>query len=217
MDLQQGLYFTSLRDYPRSTTTLYHGRFVDGRLSDVRPLAGNLYRPEAPWASLDPDPTPDGQRLYFVQGRFGGGAGPLEMDLRVARKAGGDYQLDPRSDEILATINTTEHLEYAPAISPDDLELFFTRAEKSAGGHAVALHIYRAARSRVTDPFGIPEIVAAISGFVEAPSVSSDARSLYYHRKDGDRFVIYRVTRGASRSDAPARTLRRGRAPLRRR
>jgi polyhydroxybutyrate depolymerase len=210
MDVQQMLYFTSLRDYPRNHMTLYSGSFVDGRLSDVRPLSGDLYRRESFWASLDPDPTPDGQTLYFVQGRFGGSSGPQEMDLRVARKAGAglEYQLEP--DDILGQINTAERLEYAPAISPDNLELFFTRAERSSG-RVIAVHIYRAVRSRVADPFGAPEAIGAISGFVEAPSLSSDGRSLYYHKKDGDRFFVYRVTREETRPHTPARILRRSR------
>ena len=41
----------------------------------------------------------------------------------------------------------------------------------------------------------MPELVAAIRGFVEAPTFSPDERALYYHRKDGDRFVLFRVAR----------------------
>jgi len=55
--------------------------------------------------------------------------------------------------------------------------------------------IYRSTRKNVTQPFDPPERIAAIKGFVEAPTLSPDGRSLYYHRKDGERFVIYRVTR----------------------
>jgi Tol biopolymer transport system component len=216
LTVQDALFFTSLRDYPQRVATLYEGRFVDGHLTDVRPLAGNLYRREPLWASLDPDLTPDGDVLYFVQGRFGGTSGPRDMDLRVARRVGGEYQLEPRSDEILGQINTAEHLEYAPAISPDNLELFFTRAERSSG-QVVATHIFRAVRSQASDSFGVPEIVGAISGFVEAPSLSGDGRSLYYHKKDGGRFVVYRVTRGEAEGERAARTLRRRDRPLDRR
>jgi hypothetical protein len=55
--------------------------------------------------------------------------------------------------------------------------------------------VHRAYRQRSGDPFGRPERVLTLSGFVEASSLSGDGHSLYYHRRIGDRFVIYRVTR----------------------
>ena len=87
----------------------------------------------------------------------------------------------------------TGALEYAPSISADLLELFFTRAQSVAGSVQVA--IYRSHRASREAPFSVPERVAAISGLVEAPSLSGDGRSLYYHKRAGSRFVIYRVAR----------------------
>ena len=55
--------------------------------------------------------------------------------------------------------------------------------------------IYRATRSSVNSPFGAPQCVVAAAGFVEAPTLSADGRSLYFHSKDGNRFVIYRASR----------------------
>jgi hypothetical protein len=43
--------------------------------------------------------------------------------------------------------------------------------------------------------FGAPQRVVAAAGFVEAPTLSADGRSLYVHSKDGNRFVIYRASR----------------------
>jgi hypothetical protein len=33
------------------------------------------------------------------------------------------------------------------------------------------------------------------TGFVEGPTLSPDEKSLYYHKREGGVFVIYRVTR----------------------
>jgi hypothetical protein len=41
----------------------------------------------------------------------------------------------------------------------------------------------------------MPEHVSSITGFVEAPTLSSDGRSLYYHKREGGRFIILRVAR----------------------
>ena len=64
--------------------------------------------------------------------------------------------------------------------------------------------IYTATRSKVTEPFGKPRKIEAISGFAEAPALSPDEKSLYYHLNVNGTFVIYRVTRSVtSRYTAP--------------
>lgn len=91
------------------------------------------------------------------------------------------------SATLLAEVNTPA-LEYAPAISADDLELFFTRLD----GTSQILHTVRPSAGA---PFRAPEPIAAIEGFVEAPTLSPDGLSLYYHRYLGTSFGIERVTR----------------------
>jgi Tol biopolymer transport system component len=88
----------------------------------------------------------------------------------------------------LKNVNTGA-LEYAPAVSRDALELFFTRIEGAAPA------IYRAEHRSDKEPFGAPQRVSAITGFVEAPALSPDGRALYYHKLEDGRFVIYRVAR----------------------
>jgi hypothetical protein len=51
------------------------------------------------------------------------------------------------------------------------LELFFTRLEGSS------------------------PVLYAATGFVEGPTLLPDEKSLYYHKREGSLFVIYRVTR----------------------
>ena len=89
---------------------------------------------------------------------------------------------------VTASINT-DALEYAPTTSADELELFFTRAE------GTVLSIWVAKRGSTSEPFGAPEKIEAIEGQVEGPTISPDGRSLYFHKLDGARFVIQRVTR----------------------
>jgi Tol biopolymer transport system component len=86
-------------------------------------------------------------------------------------------------------VNTSKNLEYAPAISSSGLELFFTRLE---GTSPV---IYVATRTDATSPFGAPRKITAATGFVEGPTLTPDEDSLYYHKREGNLFVIYRVTR----------------------
>ena len=101
---------------------------------------------------------------------------------------GSGFRRAPNSAALLKNINT-DALEYAACISADELELFFTRFGNS--GFA----IYRSTRESKVQPFDPPERLAAIEGFVEAPPLTADGLSLYYHKKVGELFVIYRVTR----------------------
>ena len=55
--------------------------------------------------------------------------------------------------------------------------------------------VYTATRSSVTKPFGTPRKIAAITGFAEAPALSPDEKSLYFHLRVNGIFEIYRVTR----------------------
>lgn len=57
------------------------------------------------------------------------------------------------------------------------------------------LTIERATRATADDAFGPSKTIAAIEGIVEAPSLSSDGRTLYYHAKVGELHRLYAVTR----------------------
>jgi Tol biopolymer transport system component len=80
-------------------------------------------------------------------------------------------------------------LNYAPATSASQLEIFFTRLDPNGPA------IYVSNRRSISEPFAEPRKIAAIAGFAEGPTLSPDEKSLYYHKKDAGRFVIYRVTR----------------------
>jgi len=129
--------------------------------------------------------------MYFVDGEFGGGGPPKSAQIVIAERHGGQFRRKTNSDVIMRTVNT-DALEYAACISADGRSLFFNRTRAGLfGGTALFL----ATRPDTASPFGIPQRLEAITGFVEGAALSPDERSLYYHRKDGARFVLYRVLR----------------------
>lgn len=69
----------------------------------------------------------------------------------------------------------------------------FTRLDLSAR----QARTYRSTRTSATATFAPPQLVSAITGFVEGPALPPDEESLYYHRENTGtgRFEIYRVTR----------------------
>ena len=130
-----------------------------------------------------------------MDGHFSGGVVPDAADIFIARRIGEGFERLPASDAIMANINT-HALEYAPATSADELELFFTRLTHRE--LYSDLRIMHATRESRDEPFGEPLPIEAITGFVEAPTVGADGNSLYYHQKVDGRYRLFRVTRPPS-------------------
>jgi hypothetical protein len=182
------MFFVSTRSYKETLSTLYRGRFHDGTVSDVRLVMG-VSRRQPGIVMFDAEIAADGNTLFVVDGEFTGGPHPRTADIAIAVRDGAEFRRLASSGELLKNVNTAA-LEYAPAQSSDLLELFFTRA---AGSGPPA--IFRTVRASAAAPFETPQRVAALTGFVEAPALSDDGRSLYYHKLEGGRFLIYRVSR----------------------
>ena len=191
MDHNGNLYFVSLRSFEQSIASVYRGTFEDGRVRDVRLVEG-LSRGQRGMINFDAEISADGDLIYAVDGEFKFGPVPWAADIFVARRIGARFERVPDSDHIMASINTSA-LEYAPAISADGLELCFTRMTGALLWRKLA--VLCAARRSHHEPFGPPKVVEAISGFVEAPTFSSDRRSLYYHKKVDGLHRIWRVSR----------------------
>jgi len=96
----------------------------------------------------------------------------------------------------LHAVNRPGTLDYAAAISGNGLELFFTRAMPARGARGEP-GVYRASRASNAKPFGHVQRVGAITGYAEAPSLSADGTTLFYHQLAGGSFRIMTVVRPA--------------------
>lgn len=182
IDINNNFYFSSNRADGK-TPKIYRGIFEEGKMFQVAMVSGIINQKR----SWDPA-TFDGNIIYYTENTsfFD------DFDIRVST---GD-------NSVLRNINT-DKMEYAPSLSEDQLELFFTKADvKSVLGilSGKKAKIYIAKRNSVSEPFGQPEIIEAIARqddntFVEAPTITVDGKTLYYHKKDGKKFAIYKVTR----------------------
>ena len=198
MDEHNNFCFVSTREFSSTKITLFCGSFDNGEVSNVHPIGDTLKEKEGLWLNMGPELSPDGNTLYYTESNLDPKTGiPKVLDIVFAvRKNSAFYRADS-SDEIMKNINTDE-LEYAPSISNDGRELFFTRAgQLIVGNQSVGsdLRIYMAKRNNPGEPFGKPGLIGSIAGFVEGPTVTGDGKSLYYHKKEGSRFHIFRVTR----------------------
>ena len=194
MDSANRFYYVGTSNYtpPLAYDTLFVGTWNGSTVTGAAPLTG-LAIPTPGLLNFDIEVSPDGATVYFNDGDFSGGNGfPDRASIAIAHDSGSGFIRDPASATIMADVNT-EELEYAPCISSDGLEFFFTRLKLAT----LETAIYRTSRARLGDPFEVPQLVSAISGFVEGPTLSPDEQSLYYHKRNETtgQFEIYRVTR----------------------
>jgi Tol biopolymer transport system component len=191
MDRDGNFYFVSNRSYDQTASTLYRGKFADGTITGVELVPGvSLAKPGI--VNFDAEISADGNTLYFVESEFSPFGQPKSARILFARRSGNTFDRDRASASVMKSVNTDE-LNYAPATSASECEIFFTRV--GPDGPA----IYLSERANKTQPFQEPLRLAAITGFAEAPTLSPDEKSLYFHKKEDGHFVLYRVTRGALR------------------
>jgi hypothetical protein len=200
MDTAGHFYFTTLREYDRTMNSIYTGYFDGQRVSNVHPVRGDI-SPRIPGSvNMDACISPDGRTLYISRAViFPAAPAPAKSDLMIARLKDGAFRIDPDSARIMSNINT-DALEYAPAISADGRELFFTRASQRTAGSGTpvaSVRILVATRASEDVPFGEPRVLSALTGLVEAPGISLDGKEMFYHKRVGEKFAIYRAERRA--------------------
>src|SRR5271170_5076868 len=187
MDVNGNFYFVSTRSYSETFATIYSGTFSDGNVTGVALVQG-ISKQKAGDVNFDECISPDGNTLYFDDGVYSSDWDLLHASIAIATRSGDQFARLKNSATIMRRINT-HGLNYAPDISASGLEFFFTRFDKTMPV------IYTATRRKTSEPFGKPRKIKAITGFAEAPALSPDEKSLYYHENVNGVFEIYRVTR----------------------
>jgi len=193
MDINNNLYFVSTRSYATTFSTLHRAVFSDGLATDVQLLSG-VSKNQSGFVNFDVEINEAGEQLYFIDSQFDANNKPMTADIVIAQKAGNTtFQRLATSSELMQNINT-DALEYAPSLSVDELELYFTRVDAPLTAVS-SPEIFIATRKSKTGPFDMPAKVRAIEGFVEAPTISANGKWLYYHKKEGGKLVLYCVVR----------------------
>jgi len=191
MDNGGNLYFVSTRTYAKTFSTIYRARIANG-IAEPPQLVPGISRQTPGWVNFDAEISADGKTLYFVDSYFGSAGSPQSAILTDAVQTASGFARMQENDRLFSNVNS-DWLQYAPSVSADELELFFTRVRRIEPSAQPA--IFRSVRASVNEPFSIPQRIAAIQGFAEASTLSPDGRSLYYHARAKDRFRIRRVTR----------------------
>jgi hypothetical protein len=191
MDQNGKFYFISTRSYYTDLSTVYSGDWSSGALSNVAKVAG-IPASTLGMLIFDAGISADGNTLCFAEGDYSSGT-LTTSNLVLADKTATGFTRSTQSATILQQVNLAGGTQYAPAFSADGLELYFTRLV--GGLQAGAPSTFVATRASTTSAFGAPHAIQALTGFVEAPSLSADGKSLYYHARVNGQFQIYRATR----------------------
>jgi hypothetical protein len=181
-------YWTSTRNYPAELDNLFYGFFADGVVKNIGRIQGDFYKNIPGWIVMDHGISVDGQFLYFNNARFDGTncQGPCETELGIAQKINeSTFKTLPASSSIMENVNNPNYIYYAPHISSDDLELYFTRYLKGSLTPETEVEICVAIRNDASAPFSEPAVLfsGVLLEIIEAPTLTLDKTILYYHRK----------------------------------
>lgn len=188
MDTNDNFYWTSTRDYPAELDNLFYGVFDSGNVSGIERVRGDFNMNTPGWLIMDHGISLDGRFLYFNNARFDDQncTGPCETRLGVAERVTvTTFKTLPNSAAILQNINDDDYVYYAPCISSDNLELYYTRYLKGAITASTMLEICVAVRNKEGDSFSVPKVLFSetISDLIEAPTLTTDKNIIYYHKK----------------------------------
>ncbi len=192
LDTRGNLYFVSPRSYAETLSTIYTGNFSNGTVTGVHLVPG-VSGARVGLVDFDVGVSPDGSSLYVSVGQFGGPESPSSATIVLYGRVGaGSFMEASDSAMVLKAVNETAKLNYGAAITGDGLELFYTAATPALG---IAPSVYRAIRANTDEAFGAVEKIGAITGFAEAPAITSDGETLYYHEKVGPEVQVMDVMR----------------------
>lgn len=188
MDSNGNFYWTSTRNYPTELNTLFHGSFNSGNVSNIQRVQGDFNMNIPGWLIMDHGISLDGQFLYFNNARFDDNncEGVCETTIGIAQKVNAStFNTLPNSETILQHINDSRYIYYAPCISSDNLELYYTRYLKGDITAATTFEICVAVRLHPEDTFSVPRVLFSevISNLIEAPTLTTDKTIMYYHKK----------------------------------
>lgn len=193
MDSINNFFWVSLRGYPSPMENLHRGVYANGNVSSITRVYGNfnIYTFNFPfgWLIMDAAINYQGDLLYYCNAKFDFSnticAGvPCESKIGVAQKINDStFNKHPNSNAIFSNVNdTVNYLIYAPQVTKDGLELYYTRLKKGSINTEICVSV----RNSTVDTFSLPVVIYSNMGFVpEAASPSADKQKIYYHKKNG--------------------------------
>lgn len=195
LDSNGNFYWTSTRNYPAELDNLFHGTLNSGNVMNIDRVRGDFNMNIPGWFIMDHGISLDGEFLYYNNARFDSQncQGACETHIGIAKKVNATtFNKLPNSTSILQNINNANYIYYAPCISSDNLELYYTRYLKGTITPNTVFEICVAIRRNSNDSFSVPIVLFSetISNLIEAPTLTVDKKIMYYHKKTANSHKI---------------------------
>ncbi|MBL7918727.1 MAG: T9SS type A sorting domain-containing protein [Bacteroidia bacterium] len=192
LDSVNNFYWVSTRNYPSNFDNLHRIRFLTSGYTNFGRVHGDFYIYSPGWLIMDAGINFYGNKLIYCNAFFNNCANavPCIASMGIATKLNDStFNKDANTTTIMANINdTVNYIVYAPALTKDGLELYYTRLLKNS----TQTEIMVSTRTNTNSAFGLPTLLVGAPYIVpEAPTISTDKTKMYYHRKNGNLFEIY--------------------------
>ncbi len=195
MDSLNNFFWVTSREYPTIMENLHTGNYYSGQVTNIQRVYGdfyvNFFLYPFGWIVMDACVSNSGEELYYCNAFFDfqNNSLPLKAQLGIAEKSNDStFTKLLNSDSILQNINDTNYLVYAPQLSKNGLELYYTRLLKNTYNTEICL----AVRANKNDVFGSGILIHSDLGyFPEAATLNSNESILYYHQKRGTHYEIF--------------------------
>ncbi|HTF06089.1 MAG TPA: T9SS type A sorting domain-containing protein [Bacteroidia bacterium] len=189
LDTTGNFVWVSARDYPNNFDNLHRADYVNDTCINVNRVHGNFYVYAAGWIVMDAMITYDGSELYYCNAFFDTCIIPCSAKLGIAARVNDStFNTVSNSDSILQNVNDTNYAVYAPHLSADGLELYFTRY--LVGG--LNTEICVSVRNTTADVFSIPLVlITEFPNVPEATALNTGGNLLYYHKKINGTYAIH--------------------------
>jgi hypothetical protein len=192
LDTSNNFYWVSTRNYPADYDNLQRIRFLQPGYTNFGRVHGNIYIYSPGWIIMDAAINNSGDKLIYCNAWFNNCnfGMPCISALALAQKVNDStFSKLPNSGSLLANVNdTSNYIVYAPQLSKDELELYYTHALKNNPQTEICV----AVRSNTNSAFSSPTVIYALSGNIpEGPTITSDKSKLYYHRKSGAQYKLF--------------------------
>lgn len=191
LDTADNFYWVSLRGYPTNINNLHRVKFGTTGPTNFGRVYGNFNINAPGYLIMDAAISYEGDYLYYCNAYFNSCAFgmPCASRMGVAQKVNDStFNYLPNTNSIFANVNDTNYIVYAPFVTPDGLELYFSRALVGVAQTEVCVSV----RSNTLSAFSTPTtMITSLNNVPEAPTLTTNKNVLYYHKKSGGVFTIF--------------------------
>jgi hypothetical protein len=191
VDTANNFYWVSLRGYPANMDNLFKVTFTPTAAINFARVHGNIYVYSPGYILMDAAITRDGNQLYYCNAWFNSCAGGLPCSSRIGigqKVNDSTFNSIPSSNTIMALVNDTNYIVYAPELSKDGLELYFTRALVNTFQSEVCVSV----RTSTLSAFSTPTVLIGMPSIApEGPTLNSSKSLLYYHKLSGGQYKLF--------------------------